>query len=83
MKYKKWDVIRIYWLDSISQGGWMVEKEVNSDDLLHESVGMFWGKTKHVITIVQSKSHYTSDAKQMVGEVFHIPLKAIVRIQKL
>lgn len=62
----------------------MQEKEVNAEDLLHESVGMFYSKSKNVITIVQSKSNYiTKDVKQMVGEVFHIPLKAVVKIKKL
>lgn len=84
MKYKKWDAIRIHWLDSVSQGGWRDESEIEPDDLLHESVGMFYGKTKHAMTIVQSKSNYiTKDVKQMVSETFHIPIKAIVKIKKL
>ncbi len=85
-KLKKWDIIQIFWLDSMSTSGWKFEDnidELTKDKyLLHTSVGFFVKKEKYQIVIVQSKSA-DGEEKSNVAELLAIPIVCIKKIKKL
>ena len=85
-KIKKFQLVEIHWIDSLSVKGWHYEDDVVDLTLprflLHSTVGYFLRKDKHEIVVAQSKSA-DGDEKCNVGELFCIPVKAIKRIKKL
>lgn len=81
---KKWQIIEIEWVDSIHTNGWTYEDKLDLDDkyLNHKTVGYFYTRTKHAITVVQSRSN-DGDEKSNVDATMTIPLLAIQKIKKL
>jgi glucose dehydrogenase len=83
MKYKKWQIIKISWIDSSGQDSWQYEPNLDISEkyLQCESVGYFLQETKNSIAIAQS---YTPPReKKSVNAIIQIPKVAIKKIKKL
>ena len=83
-KFKKWQIIEIFWLDSMSTSGWKFEDDIDNLTkdiyLLHKSVGYFVKQDKHQIVIVQSKSN-DQEPKSNIAELLSIPIVAVKHIK--
>jgi lysophospholipid acyltransferase (LPLAT)-like uncharacterized protein len=83
-KFKKWQIIEIFWVDSMHTSRWTFEDEVEGltkdKYLLHATVGYFFRQDKHQIVVVQSKSN-DGEEKSNVAEIMCIPLVAVKHIK--
>ena len=76
--------ICVQWKDSISMDRWqsrdVVQEFVDSENLLHESVGYLYALDDNALTLVQSTALYKDGN---LSDVLKIPKEAIVQIHYL
>ena len=81
-KLKKYDVVKIKWIDSytIASGAWIDEEEIDSEGDGHiESVGYYLEKSQTQLILCQS--YYKGQGNIQGG--FSIPLGCIQEVTKL
>jgi hypothetical protein len=81
------DIVEIWWLDSCARGRWDTESEyrkwaVDSEGLIHRSVGFLLYQSDESVAIVQSSVAFT-DGEKNVAEAMSIPRAAIRSIELL
>lgn len=83
MRFRKWQVIEIDWVDSISRDRWAFEDDVElqDNDMYHKTIGYFFRETKESINVVQSKTN-NGRKESSVLAVMTIPKVAIKKIKK-
>lgn len=77
---KKWDIVEVMWNDAIFTEGWMRDderKNYSANDLLHRSVGYFYGRTKFSVRLVQSRQEGQED---ITDALIEIPLSSVVKM---
>jgi hypothetical protein len=85
-KYKKWQPIEIFWLDSIHCSKWRYEEE--ADDLVddrylhHKTIGYFFKETPVALSVIQSKSD-DGEEKANIDAIMSIPKVAILKIRRI
>lgn len=85
MRYKKWQILIIDWVDSMhGYKTWTHEEDVDVADkyLYKKTVGMFLTETKEAITVVQSRDD-DGEEKHNVDSVMSIPKVSIKKINHL
>ncbi len=86
-KLINWDRIEVFWVDSMSTGGWRSlkqhEDEITDKALKHKSCGYFYKLTKESLCIVQSVSDYDELKTVNMTELLQIPIVAIKKINRL
>jgi len=93
MKYKKWDIVEVEWLDSHSGSGWKTPSEVKQwiegakDHFTILSVGYFLQEDENFFRICQSHDfqHLREEGEgdDNVDAIFAIAKTAIKSIKKL
>ena len=91
MRFKKYDIVEIEWLDSHSIGGWKSPKEVKdwieraNNDFLIKTLGYFVQEDKNFIRICQSydSQHLNPDGERDDNKdnLFAVARKCIERIR--
>lgn len=84
-KHKKFEIIKITWLDSTHDDGWKRESEWKEEGLIeYETVGFYLGETKRTIKVVQSRCIGTDIIDDyLVDSMMQIPKVSIIKFVKL
>lgn len=84
-KLKKYQPIRILWLDSVHESGWKRDEDFNEEgEIEYETVGLFSRETKRAIQVVQSRGVGSSiPNNHLVDAMMQIPKCAITKIIRL
>ena len=84
---KKYQIIEIKWLDSLSTSGWKKESLVKTskERMIHKTIGYFITEDPQSILVIQSFNLSSGPYKDdiYVDGIMEIPKKAIIRIRKL
>jgi hypothetical protein len=85
-KLKKWEPIELRWIDSMADSGWKPESAHTPEgvdrDLEHLTVGYFFMETPRTICVIQSRSDWDYETKNVDG-VMSIPKVAVLNLKRL
>ena len=81
---KRWSPVLIVWIDSCgADNGWEDPNDLSCKPITVTTIGLFWKRNKHGITVVHNRTRYDVAGHTFVPEVNIVSVTELVPADKV